>query len=142
MLKLVRAAGLFIAVCLGAPAAAAADRPGDYETGGIGVDEIERLAGRETAFNLKLVFTLAEGNYVSDVAVVVRDMSGKRVLVTLARGPVFLAKLPRATYVVDATYEGRTRSRRIDVGGPLRIQYLRWPSNPNTDTVLAPENMR
>ncbi len=139
MLNAMRTAGFVIALQLGLVAPATGEPAGLYESGGIGVDEIERLTGRENGFNLKLVFTLAQGNYVSDVAVVVKDAAGKRVLVTVARGPVLLAKLPRAAYVVDATYEGRTRSRRIDVGGPLRTEYLRWPSNPGTDTVLAPD---
>ena len=104
-----------------------------YLTGGVGSDEMERLKAREREFNLKLVFTLVEGNYVSDVAVVVKDKAGNPVLVLHAPGPLVLAKLPRGAYVVEATYEGNTQRRRIDVRERMRTEYVRWPNNPATD---------
>ena len=104
-----------------------------YLSGGVGSDEMERLKARESEFNLKLVFTLVEGNYVSDVAVVVKDNAGNPVLVLFAPGPVVLAKLPRGSYVVEATYGSNTQTRRFDVRERMRIEYVRWPSNPETD---------
>jgi hypothetical protein len=97
------------------------------------------LLGRETAsalergYNLKLVFTLVEGNYVSDVAVVVKDRAGIPVLVVFAPGPLVLAKLPRGSYVVEATYGSSTLTRRVDVRDRMRTEYVRWPSDPETD---------
>ena len=38
-----------------------------YISGGIGETEQEQLVAREKEFNLKLVFSLIEGNYVADV---------------------------------------------------------------------------
>ena len=104
-----------------------------YTAGGIGFDEMQQLKEREKNFNLKLVFTLIEGNYVSDVQIVVSDATGKSLLVLDAPGPVMLAKLARGTYVVRATYEGAAQTRKITVGDRLRTEYLRWPSNPETD---------
>jgi hypothetical protein len=104
-----------------------------YLTGGIGADEAERLQAREREFNLKLVFTLVEGNYVSDVSIVVKDKTGNPVLVLHAPGPLMLAKLPRGAYIIDATYEGKTQSRKVDVSERMRTEYLRWPTNPDTD---------
>ena len=105
----------------------------DYITGGVGSDEMERLKARESEFNLKLVFTLVEGNYLSDVAVVVKDKAGNPVIVLFAPGPVVLAKLPRGAYVVEATYGSNTRTRRIEVRERMRTEYVRWPSDPETD---------
>ena len=104
-----------------------------YVTGGIGADEMARLKARENEFNLKLVFTLVEGNYLSDVVVAVRDVTGKPLLSVNAQGPIFLVKLPRGSYVVEATYAGKAQIRKISVGERLRTEYLRWPSNPETD---------
>ena len=104
-----------------------------YLTGGIGFDEMEQLKSREHEFNLKLVFTLVEGNYLSDVSVVVKDKAGTPVLVLFAPGPVVLAKLPRGSYVVATTYEDNTQTRRFDVRERMRTEYVRWPSNPETD---------
>lgn len=102
-------------------------------SGGIGVDEMQRFNARAAEYNLKLVFTLKEGNYVSDVAVIVKDKAGSIVLAFTAPGPLALAKLPRGPYTVEATYEGRTQVRKVDVRERLRTEYLRWPSNPETD---------
>ena len=104
-----------------------------YLAGGIGADDMERIKAREGEFNLKLVFTLVEGNYVSDVAVVINDKAGNPVIVLFAPGPLVLAKLERGAYTVEATYGGTTLTRKVDVQGRLRTEYLRWPSDPQTD---------
>ena len=104
-----------------------------YTAGGIGADEMERLNARAGEFNLKLVFTLKEGNYLSDVAVVVKDRGGHTVLAFTSPGPLALAKLPRGPYVVEATYEGNTQVRKVELRERLRTEYLRWPGNPESD---------
>ena len=104
-----------------------------YLAGGVGADEMERIKAREGEFNLKLVFTLIEGNYVSDVAVVIKDKAGNPVLVLFAPGPLVLAKLSRGLYSVEATYGGTMLTRKVDVQDRLRTEYMRWPSNPETD---------
>ncbi len=111
-----------------------------FVSGGIGVDSQERLQALEKEFNLKLVFTLVEGNYLADVNVVVKDGAGKILVEHLAEGPFFLAKLPAGRYSVAATYEGRTVTRKVSVGAKgLRTEYLRWPGNPQADFPLPPE---
>ena len=105
----------------------------EYATGGIGLDQMEQLKAREKNFNLKLVFTLIEGNYLSDVDVVVKDAGGKSLLTVNAQGPIVLVKLPRGPYVVEASYGGKVQTRKVSVGERLRTEYLRWPSNPETD---------
>lgn len=35
--------------------------------------------------------------------------------------------------LVEATYEGKRQSRKIKLGDRLHTEYLRWPSNPETD---------
>ena len=94
----------------------------DYVTSGVGADEIERLKPREKDFNLKLVFTLVEGNYISDVAVTVKDKTGVPVLVLFSPGPLVLAKLPRGSYVLEATYENSKQTRKVDVRERLRTE--------------------
>ena len=109
-------------------------------SGGIGVAEQESIKAREKEFNLKLVFTLVEGNYLADVGVAVKDGAGKTVLEDVASGPFFLAKLAPGKYTIAATYDGKTVKRNVQVGGKsLRTEYLRWPSNPETDYPLPRE---
>ena len=110
-----------------------------YATGDIGAESRARLEARAADFNLKLVFTLLEGNYVSDVEVAVTDASGNRVLAVRAE-PILYVSLPRGTYFVDATYAGRPQTRRFTVGERLHTEVLRWPSNPDNDLVLPKES--
>ena len=114
----------------------ALDSRAAFVSGGVGLTSQEELKSRERDFNLKLVFTLTEGNYVADVDVEIRDAAGKTVLAHDAPGPLLMAKLPRGTYTVNATYEGRTQSRKINIGGGLVTAQFRWPSNPQTDFPL------
>jgi hypothetical protein len=112
----------------------------NYTSGGIGIDSQERLNARAREFNLKLIFTLNEGNYIADVNVILTDAKGRKVVEHTADGPFFMARLPAGQYNVAATYEGKTVTRKISVGGGgLRTEYFRWPSNPATDVPLSRE---
>jgi hypothetical protein len=112
----------------------------NYTSGGIGIDSQERLNARAREFNLKLIFTLNEGNYIADVGVILSDAKGRKVVEHTADGPFFMARLPAGQYNVAATYEGKTVTRKISVGGGgLRTEYFRWPSNPATDVPLSRE---
>src|SRR3990167_2462586 len=73
-----------------------------FVSGGVGVDSEERLKAREKEFNLKLVFTLVEGNYLADVNVALKDAAGKNVVEHLTDGPIFMARLPAGDYTVSA----------------------------------------
>ena len=125
-----------------APAAEKVPAPSgnvSFISGGVGIDSEQQIKAREKEFNLKLVFTLVEGNYLADVGVRVSDSAGKTVIETVAEGPFFLAKLPSGTYTVSATYNGKAQTRKVTVGARLQTAYLRWPSNPQVDLTLAPE---
>jgi hypothetical protein len=111
----------------------------EYLSGGVGVNAQDAINARAKDFNLKLVFTLNEGNYIADVGVALKDARGRTVVEHTVDGPFFLAKLPAGQYTVAATYEGRTLTRKLQVGKGLRTEYLRWPSNPETDNPLPRE---
>jgi hypothetical protein len=108
-----------------------------YVSGGIGEDSQARLKARETEFNLKLVFSLVEGNYVADVAVTLKDAGGRMLLEHVAGGPVFMARLPAGAYTVEVSYEGRPQARNVRVVDRLRTEYFRWPSNPAADLPVS-----
>ncbi len=113
-----------------------------YISGGIGMASQENMKAREKEFNLKLVFTLVEGNYLADVSVALKDATGKSVLGTTTDGPYFMARLPAGAYTVSATYDGVTQTRKIKVDERLRTEYLRWPSKSGVDFPLPPESRR
>ena len=68
----------------------------------------------------------------------VKDTKGATVVEDVAQGPFFMARLPAGQYTVVATYEGKTVNRKVQVGSKgLRTEYLRWPSNPETDFPIS-----
>ncbi len=131
---------LSLGIALTGHAAEVAKDGVNYTSGGIGINSQERLNARASEFNLKLVFTLNEGNYIADVNVMLTDAKGRKVVEHTADGPFFMARLPAGQYNVAATYDGKTVTRKISVGGSgLRTEYFRWPSNPATDVPLSRE---
>jgi hypothetical protein len=131
-------------VGLGLQALAAERAPGrnnvPFVSGGVGEDALARLKAREGEFNLKLVFTLTEGNYLADVGVSIADESGRALVGHVTDGPIFMARLPAGTYVVTARYSGSAQTRKVSLrAGRLHTEYLRWPSDPRTDFPTRPE---
>ena len=128
-----------------AAAGSGADGPGVnsangaiFISGGIGETEQAQLAARESEFNLKLVFSLVEGNYVADVGVFVRDSRGAIVVEHFAGGPIFMARLPAGRYRLAATYDGKSLVREVSVSASrLRTEYLRWPADPANDLPVS-----
>ncbi|MDH3289145.1 MAG: hypothetical protein OEP48_15665 [Betaproteobacteria bacterium] len=106
-------------------------------SGGIGADEMAELTAKEGQYNLKLVFSLIEGNYIADVNVVVKRAAGTVVLEHFAEGPIFMARLPAGTYSASVTYQGKAQTRSIKVGEKLRTEHFRWASNPETDLPVS-----
>ena len=100
-----------------------------YVSGGVGTTSIDRLSALAGDFNLKLVFALKSGDYVSDVRVSIADTAGKAVLDTTSDGPWVFTKLPAGSYQIVATFAGNAEKRTIAVGAEkLRTVDFRWSS--------------
>jgi hypothetical protein len=99
-----------------------------YVSGGVGDDSQDRMASVAREYNLKLMFTLNEGNYLSDVNVAVADSRGNKVIDDVSNGPFFFAKLPPGAYTVTATFDGKSQTRKVNVGKGMQTAHLRWAS--------------
>ena len=110
-----------------------------FVSGGVGENSMAALKAREKEFNLKLIFTLNEGNYLADVGVRITDAAGKPVIEHVTDGPIFMARLPSGAYTVQASYNGKAQTRKLSVGERLQTAYMRWPSDPARDVTLPPE---
>ena len=100
-----------------------------YVSGGVGTDSIDRLNSLASNFNLKLVFALKSGDYVSGVEVAIADAAGKTLLDTTSEGPWLLAKLPGGNYQIFATFAGMAEERTVTVGvEKLKTVDFRWAS--------------
>jgi hypothetical protein len=100
-----------------------------YVSGGVGTDSIDRLGSLAGDFNLKLVFALKSGAYVSDVRVAIADAAGKTLLDATSEGPWFLTRLPVGNYQIVATFAGNAVKRQVAVGTEkLKTIDFRWAS--------------
>ena len=100
-----------------------------YVSGGIGIASIDRLDTMSSQFNVKLVFALKSGEYLSDVKVTITDAAGKAIVDTMSDGPWLLTKLPPGKYQIAASFAGNTVKRTVAVGAArLNTVDFRWAS--------------
>jgi hypothetical protein len=101
--------------------------PVSYVSGGVSDESLDQLKSMSRDFNLKLVFALKSGEFMSDVKVAIVDAKGNRVLDTTSEGPWLLAKLPAGSYQVVATASGNSIKQQVRVdSGKLRTLNFRW----------------
>jgi hypothetical protein len=98
-------------------------------SGGVSLNARDNMRNQEANANVKMVFALNTGNYVSDVRVKVVDSKGNTVLEDVANGPWLLAKLPAGNYTATATYNGKAVTQKISAGKGLRTAQFRWPAS-------------
>lgn len=132
---------MVVALTSAAAAADCADAGRRMVSGGIGEASRQALLREEQRYNLKLVFTLTEGNYVTGVGVEIASAAGGAPLPHFADGPFLLACLAPGRYTVSVEYEGRRQSRQTVIGKGLRTEYFRWPADAG-DFALAPEHRK
>jgi hypothetical protein len=100
-----------------------------YVSGGVGTESQDRLNSLTKEFNLKLVFAMKSGGYVSGARVTLADAGGKTLLDTSSEGPWLLVKLPSGRYRVMATLSGKTIERKTAVNAAnLKTLDFRWSS--------------
>ena len=130
--------GCFAAAGAGAQEVAGSQGGVAFLSGGVGEDSVAQMQSRARDFNLKLLFTLVEGNYLADVGVVIRDSGGKTLVEQVSNGPFFLATLPPGSYTVAATHNGNTQTRKINIGGNRqRNEHFRWASTSADHPTLS-----
>lgn len=120
---------------LASPALAQSDRVTStaggvpYVFGGVGTTSAERLNSLAMDFNLKLVFALKAGDYLSGVEVAISDASGKTFLETRSDGPWLLTRLPPGNYQIVASFAGKAERRSVAIGAEkLQTVDFRWAS--------------
>ena len=107
-------------------------------SGGVGSTARDNLRTQAPPHNVKMIFTLDTGNYLSDVQVKVTDSSGKTVFDKLSEGPWLFAKLPAGNYTATATYLGKSVTQRFSAGNSgVRTAQFRWPASVERTAVGA-----
>jgi hypothetical protein len=105
-------------------------------SGGVSVNARDNMRSQTPPHNIKMVFSLNTGNYVSDVHVKVTDRAGKAVIDDTSTGPWLFAKLPAGSYTATATYNGKAVTQKFSVGkSGVRTAQFRWPASVETQGV-------
>jgi hypothetical protein len=101
----------------------------------------DNLRAQAPDHNIKMVFSLNTGNYVSDVQVKVTDASGRIVIDDTSNGPWLMAKLPAGNYTAIATYNGKPVTQRFSVGkSGVKTANFRWPASVEGQGVGAADS--
>lgn len=123
---------LFVAAFAGVYGWAAGDQilssgPVKFVSGGVGEDSNARMQALSKDFNLRLLFAAKDGHYLADVALMIKDARGGKVLDTVAEGPWLLATLAPGKYQITATYAKKsvTRSTTVPKAGRREV-FFRW----------------
>jgi hypothetical protein len=83
-----------------------------YMTGGIGDDEAKAFRALAPRYSLRMMFTAAAGNYLSDVDVAIASASGHAILDIRTEGPFLFLMVPAGRYRIVA-HAGRTEVTRV-----------------------------
>lgn len=101
-----------------------------YISGGIGEDEAKAMKAESKNWPLLIEFSeysISQDLWVAQVYLKILDSKGKTILETTVDGPMFLGRLPPGNYELFATYEGETKSTKIQIvnGKSLRVS-MNW----------------
>jgi hypothetical protein len=100
-----------------------------YVSGGVDDASLDALKANSQKYDLKLVFALKSGAFMSGVKVNISDVRGNPVLDATSDGPWFLASLPAGSYRIVATSSGNAITQQVAVE-PTKLKTLdfRWAS--------------
>lgn len=108
----------------------------EYMSGGVSSDEAALMENVSPRWPATFEFAVKDGsrsNFAADVAVTVRDSSGRVVLgKVMADGPFMVARLEPGRYDVEATLAGQTLKQQVEIHAesPTRTLFV-WPAGTN-----------
>jgi hypothetical protein len=96
-----------------------------YISGGIAEDSQQAMEAMAGDFNLHLTFAQADGSYLADIPVTIRDAQGSTVLDMTSEGPLFYVNLEPGTYIVAADNQGNSKEQQVEIttGKPVSLTY-------------------
>ncbi len=98
-------------------------------SGGVG-EEMDYIKSVEHEYDLKLLFTEANGTFLADLPVSIRDKKGDTIVSTVTKGPILLVNLPAGTYNVTATDGNISREQKLTLSSnSLRTYQIRFPTH-------------
>lgn len=85
-----------------------------WMSGGIGDEARDSMHKAAQHYNVQLVFSAHNGNYLSNVPVTVTQSNGRQVYAGISAGPLLYLKLPPGAYQVTAELDGTQQIKHIN----------------------------
>lgn len=96
-------------------------------SGAVGLEDRDRMMQSYADYNLHLAFAQSDGAYVADVTLAIRGADGRVLWRGVSEGPFFFARVPGGQYQVTAEYDGKTLTKRLNVGSaPGPLHHFLW----------------
>ena len=139
-LRLMFLGAAFVATSLTASAAlnegrTANDRP--YVSGGVGLEESERLKQMADKFSLQLIVSSRSGAYLANMRVTIVGANNQKVLDMALDAPWLLVDLAPGSYKVSVAHAGSTQERNVTLAPGKREQIVVQFDVP-ADTAKSP----
>ncbi len=139
-LRLMFVGAAFVATSLAASAAlkegrTANDRP--YVSGGVGLEESERLKQMADKFSLQLIVSSRSGAYLANMRVTIVGANNQKVLDMALDAPWLLVDLAPGSYKVSVAHAGSTQERNVTLAPGKREQIVVQFDVP-ADTAKSP----
>lgn len=97
-----------------------------YATGGISIEERIAMNKINENYNLRLIFALKSGHYLTDIQVDTQNTNGERLLFKESNGPLFLVNLPEGRYTITATHKADTIVRKVNADNRFQTIMFHW----------------
>jgi len=103
-----------------------------YLNGGVGKDEVATMRRLAKEFPLRITFSeRKDGEFVTDVPVVISDARGNPVLELPKAGPMLFVMLPNGKYKVSSRFKGLTESQEVTLSGKEGKElFFHWKGMP------------
>ncbi|WP_169259174.1 hypothetical protein [Aromatoleum diolicum] len=99
-----------------------------WMSGGIGDEAREEMRKAARAYNVHIVFSARNGDYLATVPVTVTRRNGQKIYSGVSDGPLLYLKLPPGSYQLAAEIDGAWQSKRIEAGASGRATKVTFVS--------------
>ena len=139
-LRLIFLGASFVATSLSVSAAikegrTSNDRP--YVSGGVGLEESERLKQMADKFSLQLIVSSRSGAYLADARVTIVGANNQKLLDMALDAPWLLVDLAPGSYKVSVAHAGSTQERNVTLA-PGKREEIVVQFNVPADTAKNP----
>ncbi len=112
-----------------------------YVAGGIGLDDSEQMKAMARDFPLSVTVAAKTGAYLADSHIRIQDAKGQMILDTQLKSPYLLVDLAPGKYNVEATLQGKSQQRSVDLAAnmPAKIVFS-FDVPVNQEPQKAPTN--